>query len=327
MRGWRSLGLLGLYVGAQIVALALALPFRSAGLATTSNASQANSPSAPLLIIVLIVLAPLAILWIARRSGGPKTLRLVILLGIAVSLDVTLGATFALFLPVPFYLPPFGAAQVFDLSIPLAGIVAVAILLALLIEPQWYVVDIAGFLAAGALIAILGISFGILPAFILLGALAIYDFVAVYRTKHMLTLADVVVDMKLPILMVMPTGKGYDYPSAPPLKARNAAPGAGVERDAIFMGLGDVVIPGTLVVSAFAWLGSAPTVLGAGGNLWVALGTLIGSLVGYAILMVLVDRGNAQAGLPFLNGGAIGGYILAFLAVYHSTGLGLVLSL
>ena len=43
------------------------------------------------------------------------------------------------------------------------------------------------------------------PVFVLLGALMVYDYIAVYRTKHMLSLADVVIDMKLPILLVMPS--------------------------------------------------------------------------------------------------------------------------
>lgn len=323
MRGIRSFGLLLLYVGAQIVALALAFPFISAGLSTTT-ASTANNPYGPIYIIALIVLAPIGILLLARRNRGPQTIRLVILVGIAFSLAITLDATFGLLLPHAAYIPPYGAAQAVSAADPLSAIVALAILLALMIDPEWYVVDLAGFLAAGSLIAILGISFGPLPAFILLGALAIYDYIAVYRTKHMLSLADVVADMKLPILMVMPDRAGYDYPNAPSLKARGAADGAlAAEREALFMGLGDVVIPGTLVVSAFVWLPTHPLLGGIGSNLLVAVGALVGSLVGYAGLMVLVNRGRAQAGLPFLNGGALAGYILAFAIAYHTVGLGL----
>lgn len=322
MRSLRSVGLLALYVGAQAVALALAFPFKSAGLSSTSNP---NSPTDPLFIIALIVAAPLGILWLVRRSGGPAALRGIILFGIAASLDVTLQATFALVTPPPVFLPPYGVGEVLDVSIPLAGIVAVALLVALLIEPQWYIVDLVGFLAAGALIALLGISFGILPTFLLLGALAVYDAIAVYRTKHMLSLADVVTDLKLPILMVMPTGPGYDYTSAAPLDAKRTRPAA--EREAMFMGLGDVVIPGVLVVSAFVWLPPAATALPAGANLLVALGTLAGSLLGYAVLMRLVLRGNAQAGLPFLNGGAMLGYFISYVLLFHSLGLGFTLSL
>jgi presenilin-like A22 family membrane protease len=149
----------------------------------------------------------------------------------------------------------------------------------------------------------------------------IYDAIAVYRTKHMVSLADVVTEMKLPILMVMPDAPGYDYTSAPPLREQRGQPVE--ERSALFMGLGDIVIPGTLVVAAFVWLPDTPQVLGIGASLWVAIGAMLGSLVGYAALMRLVLRGNPQAGLPFLNGGAILGYVATYVLVFHSFGLGL----
>lgn len=318
MRSLRWLGLLALYLGAQFVGLALADPFRSAGL---SSNSSPQSPTAPLLIIGVIVIAPLFILFFARRRGGVAALRHLILLGIAGSLYFTLYATFSLFPPGLLLLPPTGAELVLDLPLVFAAIVSSGLYFALLAEPQWYIVDLAGFLAAGSLIAILGISFGILPAFILLFALMVYDAIAVYRTKHMVSLADVVVDMKLPILMVMPDSAGYDYTRAPSLAEQRGQPTE--ERAALFMGLGDVVIPGTLIVSAFVWLPTAPHLLGVGANLWAAMGALVGSLVGYAILMRLVLRGNPQAGLPLLCGGALIGYSLTYLLVFRSLTLGL----
>jgi len=318
MRSLRWLGLLALYIGAQIVGLALADPFRSAGLSSTSNA---QSPTAPLLIIGVIVVAPLFILFFARKRGGISALRQVILLGIAGSLYFTLYATFSIFPPGLILLPPYGAELVLDPALDFAAFVSMGLYFALLVEPQWYIVDLAGFLAAGSLIAILGISFGILPAFILLIALMIYDAIAVYRTKHMVSLADIVVDMKLPILMVMPDSAGYDYTAAPTLKEQRSQPTE--ERAALFMGLGDVVIPGTLIVSAFVWLPTFPHFLGVGANLWGAFGALVGSLVGYGILMSVVLKGNPQAGLPLLNGGAIIGYSLAYILLFHSLTLGL----
>lgn len=322
MRSLREFGLLALYIGAQIVALALAFPFKTAGLATTSNP---NSPTDPLAIIALIIIAPLVIIWGARRAGGLNALRWLILVGIGASLDITLSATFALFPPNAIYFQPYGAGLALVPSETLAGAVSLAMFLALLMEPQWYVVDLVGFVAGGALIALLGISFGILPVFILLGALAVYDFIAVYRTKHMLTLADVVTDMKLPILMVMPTRGGYDYTASPSFTQQRNRPSE--DREAMFMGLGDVVIPGTLIVSAFVWLPARVVFPGIGANLLAAIGALVGSLVGYAVLMRQVMRGNAQAGLPFLNGGAIAGYIVTYVLLFHNLSLGLSLSL
>lgn len=318
----RTLGLLALYVGAQAMGLALALPFRSAGLQSTSNP---NSAFDPVFYIALIVIAPLVILWLARRRGGLAALRTVILLAIGASLSITLDAVFALALPAPFYLPPAGAAIVVDPALTASTVVAVVLFLTLLMEPQWYVVDAVGFLAGGALIAIFGISFGILPAFILLIALAIYDAIAVYRTKHMIRLADVVTDLKLPILMVMPSAGGYDYTRSGGLKVQQARPVE--EREAVFMGLGDVVIPGVLVASAYVWLPVHPVFAGLGANLWAALGALVGSLIGYAVLMRYVMRGNPQAGLPLLNGGALVGYALTYLLLFHDPSLGLSLAL
>jgi presenilin-like A22 family membrane protease len=321
MRSLRSLGLLALYVGAQLVALVLAFPFKSAGLSSTSNP---NSPTSPLYIIAVIIIAPLLILYIARLKGGLATLRGLILVGIAASLNITLQASFALALPSATWQSPLGFGLILDWSIPLSSVVAVGLFLTLLLEPHWYVVDLVGFVAGGSLIALLGISFGILPALILLSALAVYDFVAVYRTKHMLSLADAVVEMKLPILLVVPADPGYDYRSQSSFQAQRNKPSE--EREAMFMGLGDIVIPGTLVVSAFVWLPATVLVPGIGGNLVVALGAMAGSLVGYGFLMRLVNRGNAQAGLPLLNGGAIAGYVVSYLLVFHSLSMGISLN-
>jgi len=319
MANVRWAGLLALYVGAQLVGLALANPFRSEGLA---SGASSQSPTEPIVLILVIVLAPLLILLFARRQGSLAGLRQLILLGIAGALFFTLYATFLLLEPGgPLLLPPYSAEVVLDPALILAGTVSALLYLALLMEPQWYVVDLAGFVAGGALIAILGISFGIRWAIVILIALMVYDAIAVYRTKHMVSLADVVTEMKLPILMVMPDSAGFDYTASPTLKAQRSQPVE--ERSAMYMGLGDVVIPGMLVASSFVWLPSLPAFLGVGANLWVAIAVLLGSLVGYAALMRLVLGGNPQAGLPLLNGGAIAGYLLAYLLVFRSFTFGL----
>lgn len=194
----------------------------------------------------------------------------------------------------------------------LATVAAVALSTAWVVAldryPEWYTVDAAGLTIAVGVTAILGISFTILNTMILLVALAAYDAWAVYRTKHMVALADAVTGERLPVLLVVPKRLGYSYLDQKPLREQIAK---GEEREAMFMGLGDVIIPGVLVVSAFAWTGS----------LGVALGTLLGTLVGFALLMRFVMTGRPQAGLPFLNSGAILGYIVSYIAVFRSYGL------
>ncbi len=78
--------------------------------------------------------------------------------------------------------------------------------------PEWYVIDILGILISGGAAAIFGISLTILPVIILLALLAVYDAVSVYRTKHMVDLAESVINMKTPpILVVVPKSLDYSY--------------------------------------------------------------------------------------------------------------------
>ncbi|HEV2317636.1 MAG TPA: presenilin family intramembrane aspartyl protease PSH [Thermoplasmata archaeon] len=317
MRSLRSFGLVSLFIGAQVVALALALPFRAQGLSTTANPS---SPTAPLYLIAVIIAAPIGILLLARIRGALATLRWIILLGIAGALSFTLTAAFQALLPEYYFLPPVSADYVVVPAIALGMLAAVLMFEVLLLDPQWYVVDFVGFVAAGSLIALLGISFAILPVLILLVVLAGYDAIAVYWTKHMVSLAEVVTDLKLPILLVMPATAGYNYPTSGGFTAQRGRPVE--EREAMFMGLGDIVFPGILIVAAYIWLPLSPTFLHVGANLWVALGALAGALVGYTVLMRFVHSGNPQAGLPFLNGGVIAGYLLTYLLVLHNLSFG-----
>jgi presenilin-like A22 family membrane protease len=71
------------------------------------------------------------------------------------------------------------------------------------------------------------------------------------------------------------------------------------------LGLGDVIIPTILVISAYLQpLNSGPSI-----TAFPVLGTMLGTYLGFIILMTaLSDR--MHAGLPFLNGGAILGFFL-----------------
>ena len=202
-------------------------------------------------------------------------------------------------------------------SVIIAGIITYY----LIKKPEWYVIDAAGVLVAIGVIGIFGISLNILPVMILLIALAVYDAISVYGTKHMVALADGVTQMRLPILLVIPKKRGYSYLQAKPLKEQLAEGG---EREAMFMGLGDIIIPGVLIASAFNFL-PTDAVAGMTGNVLVATGALIGSVIGFAVLMTYVLKGNPQAGLPLLNGGTIIGYAVAYLAVFGDLSFGMTL--
>ena len=246
-----------------------------------------EDPINSVVYIGIILVFTAFILWIAK-NGLDYILQLIFLSSI--------GVTF-----IYVFYPFFHSIGITDTAgyIGAAGL-AVQLTFLLMTYPEWYVIDIAGVILAAGVAAIFGISFGLLPALLLLMGLAIYDAWAVYRTGHMVDLADSVMDLKLPILLVMPKTSSYSFLSQGSL---NEQIESGEKREALFMGLGDLVIPGALVVSAKATLGWS-----------VGLASMFGSVVGFFILMIFVLSGRPQAGLPLLNGGAIVGYLLgAFL--------------
>jgi len=173
--------------------------------------------------------------------------------------------------------------------------------------PEWYVIDIIGILIGAGVTAIIGISFGVMPTLILLILLAVYDAISVYQTKHMLDLAEGVMDMKVPILFVIPNHLNFSF--------REYKYEKDAKREAFFMGLGDAIMPTILVVSAKVFITEGYLNLPLIGLLNMpALGAALGTIIGFAVLMAVVAKGNPQAGLPFLNTGAILGYVIGCLA-------------
>jgi presenilin-like A22 family membrane protease len=209
-----------------------------------------------------------------------------------------------------------------NLVIPFVVSLIIASSLTLLVHkyPEWYVVDSVGLVMAIGATIILGVTFAILPAIVLLIVLGIYDAVSVYKTKHMISLADSVIDLNLPVLLVIPKKWGYSFREKKPRLKEQLE--SGTEREAMFMGLGDIVIPSLLIVSALSFLPSGQSGIGIANNLLVGIGTMIGILVGFSILMRFVMKGNPQAGLPLLNSGAILGYLITYILVYGDFGFG-----
>jgi presenilin-like A22 family membrane protease len=74
------------------------------------------------------------------------------------------------------------------------------------------------------------------------------------------------------------------------------------------LGVGDVVFPGILAVAAFHNLSA--------NGFFLALSVLVGTLLGFIVLMTYVVKGKPQAGLPFLCSGAILGYLVAGLILF-----------
>ncbi len=189
--------------------------------------------------------------------------------------------------------------------------------------PEWYVIDTFGILLCAGIGATYGISLTPTVVIVFLSLAAIYDALAVYKTKHMIDVADVAMEKKLPLMFVVP--KEFPYTFLDQVQGIKESLEKGTKREAMFMGLGDVALPTLLVVSAVTFLDpeSMGEVFfwGIPGPFVVAFAVMAGTLAGYFALIFQVLKGQAHAGLPLLNGGAISGYLLATFLLYGEFGL------
>jgi len=208
-----------------------------------------------------------------------------------------------------------------DIPTMIGLLVSIILMILLYVHSEWYVINTVGILVGSGVIVMLGVSFVPTLIMVFMVAAAIYDAWAVYKSKHMLDLADTMINLNLPILLVAPQDSDYSFraertplgdeepsgdgPDSVPIESSSQPRERVIKKsnDAMLMGLGDVIFPGMLVLSTLQYIGGDD-------GLIMAMATLFGSLVGYSVLMWYVGQGKAQAGLPLLNGGAILGYIL-----------------
>ena len=274
----------GLFVVIHSLALLVTRPFEAADMVAFENP---NDPMnivyffLTLLVFTAIVLL-IAKFWKKRAVQG-------IFLG-ATGLTAFYAFYPLLYIVIPGVLP-------FFLSITAAAI----LVLALVKYPEWFVIDICGVMIGVGAIGMLGISLSIFLAIVLLIVLATYDAISVYKTKHMIDLADVVLDLKLPVILVIPKVRHYSLLRE--TKSLKEKLEEEEERDAFVVGLGDIIIPGVLVASTFHNIAS--------NGLLIALSVMLGTLLGFTVLMTVLIKGRPQAGLPYLCSGAILGYLVS----------------
>lgn len=275
----------------EIASLALSLPVQAAGLAAFQNPQSLVDP----VLFLAMILGFTALLLVLIRYG----LKNVIVWVIGISIFLTFVYTFAAV--VPLVIGPGliqGAAMV--------ALAAIATIL-MYTYPEWYVIDALGLILAAGVASIFGVSLGTIPVIILLVILAVYDAISVYKTKHMITLAEGVMDLKTPILFVIPKKRSYSF-----IKEGIGKIGEGEERSAFIIGMGDLIIPSVLVVSANVFTGGVKYL---GLFNLPAIGAMIGSVAGLCVLLHFVMSGKPQAGLPPLNGGTILGFLIGWAII------------
>ena len=270
----------------EIGALALSPLMQAAGISAFEDPTSVANPF--IFIVILLVFTGFLLLLI--KFGFKRVISFVI------------GASIFFTFIYIFSAIVFAAVGTTDTAVLLVFACSIGATLLLFKYPEWYIIDVLGVLIAAGVASIFGRSLDILPVVILLIILAVYDAISVYRTKHMITLAEGVIDLKTPILFVIPKKRNYSF-----IREGIGKLGEGHERAAFVMGMGDLIMPSILVVSANVFL-KGPRIMGFV-NL-PALGAIAGSLAGLAVLLYFVSSGKPQAGLPPLNGGTLIGFAL-----------------
>ena len=281
-------------IAVQILALAVTPAISASDSRVFQDPTSAANP----FVYMILILGFTALLLLAMKKNKGWIISGFIQLSIASSIY---------YLAVAF-LPPLYAL-----------LPTVAVLLLIRYYPEWYVIDAFGIAVCAAISSLFGVSMTTLPALMLLVILAVYDAISVYKTKHMVSLAEGVIRMKAPLLFVVPKSRSYSFrkeqahlsnnesasqikPGTDNVQASGSPAG---RRGAYFLGLGDAIIPTILVISAYTSLPSG----GPFGVNYPAIGSMLGTYLGFLLLMT-TSRDRPQAGLPFLNSGVILGFLV-----------------
>ena len=202
----------GLIITVQVLALFLSTPMEVSGMKTFEDPTQLSNVIYYMGLILVFTLFVL----IAIKKNMKFIISFLIYFAIISTLYYVFYALFTL-------LPPLSGFEAI-----VSILVSVGVTVLLYKYPEWYLIDLVGICTAGGVSALIGISLSVIPVVFLLMLLAIYDAISVYRTKHMITMAEGIMDLKLPILFVIPKHSKYSFLQEKVKK--------GEEREAFFYG-------------------------------------------------------------------------------------------
>lgn len=267
---------------------------------TAGSSSTQQSFGYFIVYIVATAAVTLAILFLARKNKGNYVRT--IFLGVSIYviffvLMIISDLVYALqyYFVTIYYLPVPQLGNSMLLNFYLLWIGFTAILgYVLFTENNWVATNITGIILTIGIGAIWSLYLHVWFALALLVILAFYDYISVYKTKHMVTLARVAMDEKIPMLFAFPGKKGFDLDQVS-IDEREGL-------DAVLLGFGDIALPSVMVVSS--------AIYGISRSFLYFLLPMLGGIVGLVTLFFFVKQRPAP-GLPTINSGVIAGFLLA----------------
>ena len=279
--------LLGIYAGIVLINGAAANEeLRQLSVAPKEFIPDANSPLNALVFLAYILAGAAMIVLVARFYRGNMFYRLLEFMVVSMASSIV-------FFAIAFSVLNLGLAEALG-----AGMAA-GLLLAAAKFVYSDAKNFAAIISSSGVGALFGFSLGFLPAALFTILLSIYDYVAVFKTKHMITMARELSTRQLSFAV---TAK--EVPARMPKEKTEAY----VERamkdgERLDLGTGDLSVPAMLSVSAYT--------LGPNGLIY-ALAVAAGSTVSLYLLLKFVSK--QKVFLPALPPICLGG-VLALLAV------------
>ncbi|MCL4328219.1 MAG: presenilin family intramembrane aspartyl protease [Candidatus Thermoplasmatota archaeon] len=245
------------------------------------------------LFLVLTLIFSAGILYFARKRGMRIIRAVFIIISIYVVFVVSLPLSFLIVNGLN-YVVPLSDLVAYTMLYGIWFAIPVYMAWALIFRPEWYVVDALGILLSVGLSAIWGITLNAWFSVALLSIFAVYDYIAVYRTKHMVDLADTSIKSGMPMLFFIPERRGIKMKDVSIEQGRKGT-------ETMLLGYGDIALPSIMVVSS-ARLGNFAIFP------FVVL-PIVGAVIGMIILFAFARK--PAPGLPFINSGVILGFLFS----------------
>lgn len=171
---------------------------------------------------------------------------------------------------------------------------ALVLIVAYLAVYKLYLHNLILALAIAGLSVLVATSTSVMSAIIILIFLAIYDYVAVNKTKHMVTMFKGMAEKQVFFAVIIP----YKISSY-----KHSLNLVKMGQDYLFLGTGDLAVPLIFLITVYL---NQPALAG-----WVLLGSFAGLIFLYCQYLNRHER-KALPGLPALVGGALLGYFLGY---------------
>jgi presenilin-like A22 family membrane protease len=182
----------------------------------------------------------------------------------------------------------------FALGEPIGIICAALFLLARIVfSKSIWLRNASSILSAAVVGSLVGVTLGMIPVLIFVVALAAYDYIAVFKTKHMVALAKGIQGKNLAFTIAMPT-----------------------KQHTFELGTGDFVVP--LAFATSAMRGSFDAGIAFPNYFFIAILILIGSIFGLILTMEYLSKriGTALPALPVQTGIMLGMFLLGKVLMF-----------